>query len=56
VWKDPEYQRAALKNFLAELPGLLKEMNEDPATAEVIEGLISAGLLNGAAEGAEKRL
>ncbi len=53
---DPEYQRAALRNFVRDLPAMLEQVNREPGTADVIEGLIAAGLLNGAIEGAETRV
>jgi len=44
-----------LRRMQSELPGLLREMNVDPRTADVLARAMNAGMLNGAAEGALTR-
>ena len=54
---DPDELRVALERFRdVELPELLQSINAEPETAQVLEDLMSAALLNGYAEGAGQRL
>lgn len=47
---DPDVLAARLKEFLAELPRLLKSINADPASAGALEQSLSAALFNGLAK------
>jgi len=52
---DPDFQRAALANLQRELPDMLRDINAEPQTAQVLENALAAALVNGFAEGAVAR-
>ena len=52
---DPDFRDNALRNLRAELPEMLKTINDNPMAAEVMEETMAAALLNGWAQAAEQR-
>jgi len=50
--QDPDALYAGLAQLRRDLPALLKQLAADPAAAGVLEGILSAALLNGWAEAA----
>lgn len=53
--EDPHFRTVALRNLKTELPDLLKQMNAQPGTAEILEQTMVAALLNGWAEASTER-
>lgn len=53
--EDPAAGRAALTQFKRDLPQMLHSINQDPATAKVLEDSLVAGLLNGFASATAQR-
>ncbi len=49
---NPVIKKAALNKYVADLPGLLAQVNLDPAVAKVIADSMSAAIANGFVEGA----